>query len=225
MPINKKSFDFLRKRVDQIGQGVSEKELQKIGRQVVKAMKEMIAKGQSPIKGGGRFKPYIAAAALRMEKKNVTLANRAAKDARKAGNDRDQGLAEWAGHRAKGRANRLKQRGYPFSVQDEFPDKKERPVNLYLSGDFMKSLESWLDLALKKSPDGNEAKIVKHLWIGFRDELSQKKEQGHREGANGQEKRPIIPEENEEFATSIQKIIIAGFREALKNAVKRHKGK
>lgn len=71
--------------------------------------------------------------------------------------------------------------------------KSLRPVNLNLKGDFLDSLEY---------------KILadKTVSIGFYDSLSKKKEQGHREGANGQAVRPIIPLEDETYKKQIMDI-------------------
>ena len=82
---------------------------------------------------------------------------------------------------------------YPEGVRGSFPKKRKRPVNLTLSGDFLKMLKF-------KSKTGRKPKIE----IGFYDKLSKKKEQGHREGAGGQPKRPIIPKgKGESYAVRI----------------------
>lgn len=75
----------------------------------------------------------------------------------------------------------------------KIPGKSLKPVNLTLDGDFMDSLEY---------------KILadKTVSIGFYDSLSKKKEQGHREGANGQAQRPIIPLDEETFKKQIMDI-------------------
>lgn len=73
--------------------------------------------------------------------------------------------------------------------------KASRPVNLKLSGDFLKALKS---KATKKSVE-----------IGVFGSKQAIKEEGHRKGANRQPKRPIIPIANkEQFARSIQKIYL-----------------
>ena len=72
--------------------------------------------------------------------------------------------------------------------------KRERPVNLKLSGDFLKSLTSSVRL--------NGGTV-----IYFNSAKSRKKEQGHREEHNNQAKRPIIPQGSEEFAVSIMRKI------------------
>lgn len=80
---------------------------------------------------------------------------------------------------------------YPDKIQNKFPNKKRRPVNLILSGDFLRTL------IYKISLSNNS------ITIGFFDKKSQKKEQGHREGYKGQPSRPIIPEGNEKIKSSI----------------------
>lgn len=111
-----------------------------VGRRVVSSMKDLIAKGISPIRGNGRFPAY--------------------KDPTK------------------------------------YPGKKKapRPVNLFLSGDFMDSLSN----KSIRSGDGYNAEIF------YKGRESQLKEKGHREGANGQRERPTIPEGSEEIAKSIE---------------------
>jgi hypothetical protein len=56
--------------------------------------------------------------------------------------------------------------------------------------------------------------------IGFFDLKSQEKERGHREGAKGQLRRPIIPLPNENFARAIIVKIDKYLTEALKNVFK-----
>jgi hypothetical protein len=90
--------------------------------------------------------------------------------------------------------------GYPKNIVDKYPNKKIRPINLWLSGDFLKSL-TFMAIAVNGS---FKARIF------FNKELSNKKESGHREGVNGQPSRPTIPiiDKGEAFAVSIQKKII-----------------
>lgn len=76
--------------------------------------------------------------------------------------------------------------------------KKLRPVNLTLSGKFLESLKG----TAEKVRNGYAAVI------GFSDKKSQKKEQGHREGANGQAERPIIPQSGEKFSQVIQGVYL-----------------
>lgn len=97
-------------------------------------------------------------------------------------------------------------RGYPYSVQGRFPSKRDRPVNLFLSGDFLNNL-IFKPIKIK----GSYSTI-----IGFFDSLSKKKEQGHREGAHGQPSRPIIPTGQEGFAQRIQRILFQIYQERVR---------
>jgi len=90
---------------------------------------------------------------------------------------------------------------YPDKIQKKYPAKRRRPVNLYLSGDFLKNLK----YKIVKSPKLG-------IEIGFYDTLSKKKEQGHREGVKGQPKRPIIPERKEEFTRRIRITLLKTFK-------------
>lgn len=83
---------------------------------------------------------------------------------------------------------------YPKPLKNKFPNKRQRPVNLYLSGDFMRNLKAWL-----KSSVSSKTPFKYSLFVGFLDKKSILKEQGHREGVNGQPKRPVIPEGDENF--------------------------
>lgn len=109
--------------------------------------------------------------------------------------------------------NRLKgiQNKYPLNQRKNFPTKGLRPVNLKLSGDFLRALKSRV-LRSVKGPN---------IEIGFFDSKEAVKEQGHREGANGQPKRPIIPEEGEEFAVRVVRQIEEVVNEAIQKYVDR----
>jgi hypothetical protein len=96
---------------------------------------------------------------------------------------------------------------YPGSkqVKEDFPDKRNRPVNLTLSGKFLSGLKS------KVSP------VRGQITIGFFDAYGKTLEQGHREGANGQRERPIIPEPSEDLAKSIRLAILRLYEAAIRN--------
>lgn len=105
---------------------------------------------------------------------------------------------------------------YPANQQKNYPDKKQRPVNLLLSGDFLNALSSRI---IKSGTKGKFPVEVGYL-SGKRDGVSAStKEQGHREGVNGQPKRPTIPQGDEQFAAKIQKIIFGAYRESYKRYV------
>jgi hypothetical protein len=169
MAIRKADLDAIRRRFELMGQDIPKAEYQAIGNSMVEEMKAQIAKGISPIRGGGRFPAY-----------------KGAKD----------------------------KKSYPYSVRKKYPGKRERPVNLYLSGDFLKSLKATAVAAYNKV----------EIFIGLTDPLSKKKEQGHREGANGQALRPIIPESGEDFSLSIRTKGLEGLSLALHRSVTRNKG-
>lgn len=86
-------------------------------------------------------------------------------------------------------------RGYPYTVQKKFPNKKPRPVNLFLRGNFLAALKEFIT----GSSDNGK------LAIGFEDFNMEQIEEGHRIGWLGQGKRPIIPQANEKFAQRIQR--------------------
>lgn len=70
--------------------------------------------------------------------------------------------------------------------------KPKRPVNLKLTGDFLKSL-------IVKVTTGSRPILT----ITFNKPKSFDKERGHREGANTQPKRPIIPNNRETFSRGL----------------------
>lgn len=86
--------------------------------------------------------------------------------------------------------------GYPNNVGKRFPGKKKRPVNLTLSGDMLNAL------IFRAIGSGENISIE----VGYFDEAEALKEKGHREGTNGQPKRPTIPQGNEQFTVGIQTI-------------------
>lgn len=87
-------------------------------------------------------------------------------------------------------------KNYPDKVRKRFPQKRRRPVNLYLSGKFLESLKY-------KVKTGKRPRIT----IGFFSRKSKAKEKGHREGARGQPKRPVIPERSEQFTRPILRAV------------------
>lgn len=167
-----------------------------IGVTITTEMLTLISRGISPIEGQGRFPAYKWAEFRNALKKERTAINKALRKNKnsllvyKRKNKRQILLAQKEQVR-NGIANASSR--YPFSVQKEFPGKRPRPVNLFLSGDFLLDLEHVVT---------NTAEGI-GLEIGFFNEKSAVKEQGHREGANGQPLRPVIPVQREEFAQTI----------------------
>lgn len=102
---------------------------------------------------------------------------------------------------------------YPGKRLRKLFRKRNRPVNLFLSGDFIRSL---IHLKNKVTRQGV------YPVIGYSDDLSKRKESGHREGVHGQPKRPTIPDlkNGEEFAQRIQRIISLVFRERIRELIK-----
>lgn len=100
---------------------------------------------------------------------------------------------------------------YPASVRYKYPDKRDRPVNLSLSGKMLR--------ALKRRT--YQAKWGFGFEIGYFDPEEAKKERGHAAGVKGQPKRPTIPVGGREFAEKIQRLVNRRFREAISRAVKR----
>lgn len=115
-----------------------------------------------------------------------------------------RGVGRFPGYKHQGKDGR-----YPKSVMSKYPDKKQRPVNLHLTGEMLSSLVS-------KVVKGQVCPAVQ---IEYQSEISKNKEQGHREGVNGQPKRPTIPEGEEQFAAKIQNLILSMYRKAYKDFV------
>lgn len=89
--------------------------------------------------------------------------------------------------------------------------KKLRPVNLKLSGDFLK------DLTSKTKRKRNQ--FVAN--VGYRTPSEQLKEEGHRKAHNNQAKRPTIPEKNEQLAASIVVKLIKIIDKAIGKIIRR----
>lgn len=122
-----------------------------------------------------------------------------------------KGISPISGKRFPGYKNQGTGKGYPYSVASKYPSKKDRPVNLFLSGDFMNSL----DMRIKRESGSGYFPN-----IGFYDSLSKDKERGHRDGANGQPERPIIPEGSETFSQTITRIIASTYRQMVRKILK-----
>lgn len=92
--------------------------------------------------------------------------------------------------------------------------KAKRPVNLRLSGLFMKSL------SFKSKGRGNKSATTD---IFYDDKLSDLKESGHREGVNSQPKRPTLPQGDEKFSRRITDEITKIYKEALEKKISKIK--
>jgi hypothetical protein len=145
-----------------------------IGYLMVDEMSQAIEKGLSPIDKQGRFPAYKWAGKKNAKKKENRGLKGTKKFKRELGKSLNQAFAN----------------KYPYSVKKKFPQKRERPVNLTLSGDFMSNL------GVKVTGRGQ-------FEIGYFERLAALKEQGHREGVNGQPSRPTIPLRGETFSRSV----------------------
>lgn len=105
---------------------------------------------------------------------------------------------------------RIQKYGYVYSEGDKY-SKQLKPVNLKVSGKFLDSLRS----LSQKTKSGYAAVI------GFTTKRSNLLETGHRDGANGQAERPIIPQEGERFVTTIQQLYLSIINEAISKIAKR----
>lgn len=109
---------------------------------------------------------------------------------------------------AKGRSPIAPSRFFKKYIKPKrYPGKRKpkTPVNLELSGKFLKSLKAIVSMGEKP-----------RIRVGFNSKKSILKEKGHREGANGQEKRPIIPTKNEQFGRKIQEEFLNSVQKILK---------
>ena len=90
-------------------------------------------------------------------------------------------------------------------------NKKPRtPVNLTLTGDFLRALT----YDTRPSTSGYATEI----YYAGREDV---KEQGHREGANGQPERPTVPMGKEEFAVRIERVYARIYRDRIREILKR----
>jgi hypothetical protein len=87
---------------------------------------------------------------------------------------------------------------YPAYLNPKkYPGKKkpQRPVNLFLTGQQLKSLKARAIRAGKGWA----------MELGYFNEEASVKEKGHKEGAGGQPRRPTLPERTSDFAITLQK--------------------
>ena len=216
----------LMRYVDAIEGAIDEKAASAIGFTVRQRMLMFISRGISPILGKDRYKEYLAVTRGRNRKQLRRELNQELKfNARQTRGVR----AEHKRNRTYVTKSRLetlrderrglrrskqkvsgKPTGYPYSVQGKYPGKKPRPVNLYLSGDFLNALTFQMKRVGKKMK----------LTIGWFDAAQAIKEKGHREGAGGQPKRPTLPVGDEKFNQTIQLDIMKLLRDAVTKAAK-----
>lgn len=106
----------------------------KIGEAIIDEAKQLIATGQSPVDGVGRFEPYLANQRLRKAKQKTKKRRQIAKLVKPI-----QALkAHTRSAVAKAKAGEAEARkGYPFGI----PGKLVSPVNLTLTGEMLGSLK------------------------------------------------------------------------------------
>lgn len=181
---------------------VTDSDLLEIGRLVIARMQRLIASGQSPVAGFGRFPEYKSRSNARELRRQARAAGSAA---RSAGNAAQSKKLRATAKSLRSKAGKAQKKGYPDSLGEKALrkfGKKARPVNLKLSGAFLKDLEVQV-----------RNRIIE---IGYFDKLSAKKELGHREGANGQAVRPTIPLKSEKFNAVIDVEILRAIDRVLK---------
>lgn len=171
-----------------------------LGGYVVDASKEAINSGLSPVRGVGRFAPYVA------------------EDFRKFMNKQKlKGKSEGAKAQRKNISNRTKldiKKLYPYSIQKKFPAKLLRPVNLELSGDFLSKL-SWKTV----SPA-----VIKVGMYGM-SEKQRKMFETHNEGTHKHvPQRKFLPTgEKDEYIVSIMREVLNIFSEWVGKQIKKSK--
>jgi hypothetical protein len=159
--------------LSEFGNALDEGVANSIGDQVIIKMKQLIAKGISPIENHGRFPEYKS-------------------------QQQEKGKSK--------KAKATLKKKYPDTVLGDFPGKRRRPVNLELSGDFLRDgLDHWIE--------GLKSKF--QVAIGFKIKKYVNYERGHREQANGQGFRPIIPQDDEKFVKQIRTIINSLLKDAI----------
>lgn len=181
----------LKKIEDKLTGAIDKGTLGQIGEAIKEEMLLDVSKGISPIKGIGRYDAYLAAGEINQLRKQ---AKQARSDSKRFTNYFSRGKLKATANRLNKSADKIQDTSnrYPYNQQGRKWKKKPRPVNLELSGEFLKALRVWIT--------GSGSKAAVH--VGFRSGTGKTpgtkadaptKERGHREGTNGQPKRPMIP--------------------------------
>jgi hypothetical protein len=186
--------------LSEFGNALDERVAKSVGDQVIIKMKQLITKGISPIENHGRFPEYKA-------QKLAKEAAEVRKGAKSRAQDFGKKDSQVKGDRAFARTlSKQAKKSYPDTVIGKFPSKRRRPVNLELSGKF-------LDIGLEAWVRGLKDKF--QVDVGFRKKPYIDYERGHREQANGQGFRPIIPQDQERFVKQIRTIINSLLKDAI----------
>jgi hypothetical protein len=149
------------------------------------------------------LKDVPAKAALTSNRKIAELARKKILDLVSKGISPIEGNGRFPAYKPKEKNKR-----YPETVKNDYPAKRRRPVNLELSGKFLRALKSF-------------PKTVNIISIGFFSNYGKKLEDGHRNDSR-QGFRPIIPSEpGEGFTKAIRAAILKEYREAILRYLKR----
>lgn len=152
-----------------------------IAGEVVDEMKNFIATGMSTVKGIGRFAPYKATRASSEVKQFSKI----------------QHSSRGGYYRKMAKIALSKYNFYPNSVRNKYPSKTITPVNLYLSGEFLKSLTH------KVLKNGSE---IGHIKASAR---TRNLFETHNEGLNKNvpQRRYLPTKRGEKFVVSIMRLI------------------
>lgn len=219
----------LSKFLDKLADVASSEDLAaSIGFTVRYRMLQLISRGISPILGYGRFPEYKGALRRKLVAKGSKFARReiakissqiratkasSIATGRAVSNSAIGRLRARKAHLKflKSAAQKASQRGYPYDTKEYREGKKfPRPVNLFLTGEFLRSLTFTVKKVEKRA----------QITIGFFEAKQALKEKGHREGANGQARRPIIPRKSEGWAETIRLDIMKLLRDAITKAAR-----
>lgn len=211
----------LLKYLDRIQDSVDERVASAVGFTVRTRMLQMIATGISPILGYGRFPEYKAATRTKVAKRGVKFLNSEIRKTRSRLKLGQVTSSKSGVGRLRAQQDRLRilkkiaqakqNQGYPYNTKEYRQGKKRpRPVNLWLTGDFLRALTFELKKLAGKAG----------IEIGWWEPKQAIKEKGHREGANGQPKRPTLPRGSERWNQTIQLDIMKLLRDAVSKAAK-----
>lgn len=210
--------------LDRIQGSVDERVASAVGFTVRTRMLQLISRGISPILGYGRFPEYKAVTRGKIAKRGIRFLNREIKNTRTRLKLGQVTSSKSGVGRLRAQQDRLRilkkaaqgktQKGYPYNTKEyRQGSKRPRPVNLWLTGDFLRALT----FELKKL--GSKMGIE----IGWWEAKQAIKEKGHREGANGQPKRPTLPRGRESWNETIRLDIMRLLRDAVSKAAKNAK--
>lgn len=195
----KVSFSFREKLKNQF---VNFNFAQRLADVAIKEMKKYVAAGRSPVEGVGRFPEYKAVGRVKEQRKRAKAIGSWAK---KASASSKRGVQRSAST-ARKKIGVIKKSGYPYSVMDDYPSKKIRPVNLFLSGKMLRDI-GWARNVAKRS-----------VTIGIFKGLSKKKAMTHNEGTQAPRvpQRKFMPTgKGDDFIISIRRALKAIVTERL----------